>query len=105
MAVAGLTAAVFSAIFVVQLERIEETRVVELEPILFFDPVDLPTLEAAMFVTVELVRQAAGINIEVKTMDWSAPTSRRAEKKKPAEGGWHTFDTLWTAPDLNSTGT
>ena len=33
-------------------------------------------------------------------MDWSTLTSRRAERKKPADGGWNIFHTSWIAPDL-----
>ncbi|MGI9333373.1 MAG: hypothetical protein ACR2RL_09485 [Gammaproteobacteria bacterium] len=33
-------------------------------------------------------------------MDWSTLTSRRAEKKRPQDGGWHLFHTAWPAASL-----
>ena len=69
------------------------------ETIILMHPTDIATLNAATQVTAQLLRQA-GINLEVQAMDWSALTSRRAEKKKPEDGGWHIFHTSWIAPDL-----
>ena len=69
------------------------------ETIVLMHPTDLPNLNAATQVTAQLLREA-GINLEVQAMDWSTLTSRRAEKKKPEEGGWHIFHTSWIAPDL-----
>ena len=69
------------------------------EKIVLMHPTDIPTLNAATQVTAQLLRQA-GIDLDVQAMDWSTLTSRRAEKKKPEEGGWHIFHTSWIAPDL-----
>ena len=69
------------------------------EEIILMHPTDLPELNAATQVTAQLLRQA-GINLNVQAMDWSTLTSRRAEKKDPAEGGWNIFHTSWIAPDL-----
>ncbi len=69
------------------------------EKIVLMHPTDLDALSAATQVTAQLMRQA-GLNVEVQAMDWSTLTSRRAEKKAPADGGWNVFHTSWIAPDL-----
>lgn len=69
------------------------------EKIVVMHPTDIQRLSAATQVTAQLMRDA-GINIEVQAMDWSTLTSRRAEKKAPADGGWHVFHTAWIGPDL-----
>ncbi len=67
--------------------------------VLLMHPTDLPTLSAASQVTAQLMRQV-GFDVEVQAMDWSTLTSRRAEKKAPADGGWNVFHTDWISPDL-----
>ena len=62
-------------------------------------PTDLPTLSNATQVTAQLMRQV-GFDVEVQAMDWSTLTSRRAETKAPADGGWNVFHTSWISPDL-----
>ena len=69
------------------------------EEIILMHPTDIPELTAATQVTAQLLRQA-GINLNVQAVDWSTLTSRRAEKKDPADGGWNIFHTSWIAPDL-----
>ncbi|MDP6768986.1 MAG: ABC transporter substrate-binding protein [Arenicellales bacterium] len=69
------------------------------EKIVLMHPTDIQTLSAATQVTASLLRKA-GINLEVQAMDWSTLTSRRAEKKSIADGGWNIFHTSWIAPDL-----
>ena len=69
------------------------------EKIVLMHPTDIPTLSAATQVTAQLMREA-GINVEVQAMDWSTLTSRRAEDKAPADGGWNVFHTSWIGPDL-----
>ena len=67
--------------------------------VILMHPTDIPTLNAATQVTAQLLREA-GINLEVQAMDWSTLTSRRAESKAPADGGWNIFHTSWTILDL-----
>ena len=43
-----------------------------------------------------------GVNVQVQAMDWSTLTSRRAEKKSPAEGGWNLFHTYATGADVST---
>jgi len=69
------------------------------EKIVLMHPTDIPALSHATQVTASLLRKA-GINLEVQAMDWSTLTSRRAEKKSIADGGWNIFHTSWIAPDL-----
>ncbi len=69
------------------------------EKIILMHPTDLASLSAATQVTAQLLREA-GINLEVQAMDWSTLTSRRAETKAPADGGWNIFHTSWISPDL-----
>jgi peptide/nickel transport system substrate-binding protein len=69
------------------------------EKVVLMQPTDIATLNAFSSVTAQLLREA-GINVEVQAMDWATLTSRRAEKKAPAEGGWNIFHTTWIGPDL-----
>jgi peptide/nickel transport system substrate-binding protein len=71
------------------------------EPIVILDPTDIPILHGATLVTAQMLRKI-GVNVQVQAMDWSTLTSRRAEKKPPAEGGWHIFHTWATGADVSS---
>ena len=71
------------------------------EPIILMDPTDIPILHGATLVTAQMLRKI-GVNVQVQAMDWSTLTSRRAEKKPPAEGGWHLFHTWATGADVSS---
>ena len=66
------------------------------EPVVLMDPTDIPVLHAASLVTAQMLRKI-GVTVEVQAMDWSTLTSRRAEKKPPAEGGWNLFHTYTNA--------
>ncbi len=71
------------------------------ETIVLMDPTDVPVLHGASLVTAQLLRQA-GMKVEVQAMDWSTLTSRRAEKKPVAEGGWNIFHTWSIGADVAS---
>jgi peptide/nickel transport system substrate-binding protein len=71
------------------------------EPVVLMDPTDIPMSHAATLVTAQMLRKI-GVNVQVQAMDWSTLTSRRAEKKPPAEGGWNLFHTWWTGADVIS---
>jgi peptide/nickel transport system substrate-binding protein len=71
------------------------------EKVVVMDPTDVPLLHAATLVTVQDLRKI-GVNVDVQAMDWSTLTSRRAEKKSPAEGGWNLFHTYTTGADAAS---
>ena len=42
------------------------------------------------------------MKVEMQAMDWSTLTSRRAERKAPADGGWNLFHTWSTGAEANS---
>jgi peptide/nickel transport system substrate-binding protein len=71
------------------------------EPIVLMDPTDIPILHNATLVTAQMLRKV-GMTVQVQAMDWSTLTSRRVEKKPPAEGGWHLFHTWATGADVSS---
>jgi peptide/nickel transport system substrate-binding protein len=71
------------------------------EKIVMMHPTDLPVLNSATLVTAQLLRDI-GMKVEVQAMDWSTLTSRRAEKKAPADGGWNIFHTYSTGADVSS---
>lgn len=71
------------------------------EKIILMQPTDIPVLNNASLVTAQLLRDI-GMDVEVQAMDWSTLTSRRAEKKKPSEGGWNVFHTYATGADATS---
>ena len=71
------------------------------EKIVLMQPTDIPVLNNASLVTAQLLRDI-GMDVEVQAMDWSTLTSRRAEKKAPADGGWNVFHTYSTGADVQS---
>ena len=71
------------------------------EKIILMQPTDIPVLNNASLVTAQVLRDI-GMDVEVQAMDWSTLTSRRAEKKAPAEGGWNVFHTYSTGADVTS---
>lgn len=66
------------------------------EPVVLLHPTDIPQLHSASLVSAALLREI-GVNVDDQAMDWSTLTSRRAEKKAPADGGWNLFHTAWPA--------
>src|SRR5262249_43478398 len=73
-------------------------------PVVLLDPTDRPEMHAATLVTRELLTKA-GINVDLQPMGWSTLTSRRAEKKPQAEGGWNLFHTWGVAAEVSSPAT
>ena len=71
------------------------------EKIILMQSTDIPVLNAAALVTAQVLRDI-GMDVEVQAMDWSTLTSRRAEKKSPADGGWNIFHTYATGADATS---
>ena len=64
-------------------------------------PTDIPVLNNASLVTAQVLRDI-GMDVVVQAMDWSTLTSRRAEDKAPADGGWNIFHTYSTGADVTS---
>ena len=71
------------------------------ETLILMDPTDIPVLHGASLVTAQMLREI-GAKVEVQAMDWSTLTSRRAEKKSIADGGWNIFHTYSTGADVSS---
>jgi peptide/nickel transport system substrate-binding protein len=71
------------------------------ETLILMDSTDIPQLHAAALVTAQLLRKI-GAKVEVQAMDWSTLTSRRAEKKSIADGGWNIFHTWSIGADVSS---
>ena len=71
------------------------------EKIILMQPTDIPVLNNASLVTAQMLRDI-GMDVEVQAMDWSTLTSRRAEQKSPADGGWNIFHTYSTGADVTS---
>ena len=71
------------------------------EKIILMQPTDIPVLNNASLVTAQVLRDI-GMDVEVQAMDWSTLTSRRAEQKAPADGGWNIFHTYSTGADVTS---
>lgn len=71
------------------------------ETIILMQPTDIPVLNTASLVTAQVLRDI-GMDVEVQAMDWSTLTSRRAETKAPADGGWNVFHTYATGADATS---
>lgn len=71
------------------------------EKIVLMQPTDIPVLNNASLVTAQVLRDI-GMDVEVQAMDWSTLTSRRAEQKSPADGGWNVFHTYSTGADVTS---
>ncbi len=81
-------------------KMLEEEGVVGRKVVLM-QPTDIPVLNSASLVTAQLLRDL-GFDVEVQAMDWSTLTSRRAEKKAVADGGWNVFHTYTTGADAQS---
>ena len=71
------------------------------ETLILMDPTDIPVLHGASLVTAQMLRDI-GAKVEVQAMDWSTLTSRRAERKSIADGGWNIFHTYSTGADVSS---
>jgi peptide/nickel transport system substrate-binding protein len=82
------------------MEMLTEAGVVG-HKVVLMQPTDIPVLNNASLVTAQLLRDLK-FDVEVQAMDWSTLTSRRAEKKTIADGGWNIFHTYATGADAQS---
>ena len=71
------------------------------EKIVLMQPTDIPVLNNATLVTAQVLRDI-GMDVDIQAMDWSTLTSRRVEKKAPADGGWNVFHTYNAGADVSS---
>ncbi|WP_428668953.1 ABC transporter substrate-binding protein [Reyranella sp.] len=44
--------------------------------------------------------EAAGLKVDMQSMDWQTLVGRRAKKDPPDKGGWNAFLTSWVAADI-----
>jgi peptide/nickel transport system substrate-binding protein len=63
-------------------------------PIVIMDPTDNPFVHAATLVLAQQM-QSVGFRTDVQAMDFAAMAGRRANRRPPAEGGWHIGLTFW----------
>jgi peptide/nickel transport system substrate-binding protein len=71
------------------------------ERIVLLDATDQPPIHAQALVTLGALK-AAGLNVDMQSMDWGTLITRRASKKPIDQGGWNIFHTWTAAPDLLS---
>ena len=67
-------------------------------PVVLMDPTDRLQLHAIMLVAQYLLTQI-GVKVDLQAMDWSTLVARRAEKKRPEEGGWNLLPTEFIGAD------
>ncbi|WP_372621903.1 ABC transporter substrate-binding protein [Falsiroseomonas sp.] len=63
-------------------------------PIVIMDPTDNPFVHAATLVLAQQMQQV-GFRTDVQAMDFASMAGRRANRRPPAEGGWHIGLTFW----------
>jgi peptide/nickel transport system substrate-binding protein len=63
-------------------------------PIVIMDPTDNPFVHAATLVMAQQM-QSVGFRTDVQAMDFASMAGRRANRRPPAEGGWHIGLTFW----------
>jgi peptide/nickel transport system substrate-binding protein len=68
-------------------------------PVILMQSTDLPVLtNLAPVAKAQL--EAAGLKVEMQSMDWQTLVGRRAKKDPPDKGGWNAFLTSWVAADI-----
>ncbi|WP_439575541.1 ABC transporter substrate-binding protein [Phreatobacter sp.] len=63
-------------------------------PIVIMDPADNPFVHTATLVLAKQM-EAVGFRTDVQAMDFASMAGRRANRRPPAEGGWHIGLTFW----------
>jgi peptide/nickel transport system substrate-binding protein len=63
-------------------------------PIVIMDPTDNPFMHAATLVLAQQM-QSVGFRTDVQATDFASMAGRRANRRPPAEGGWHIGLTFW----------
>ncbi|HTR88372.1 MAG TPA: ABC transporter substrate-binding protein [Reyranella sp.] len=68
-------------------------------PVVLMQSTDLPVL-TNLAPVAKAQMEAAGMKVEMQSMDWQTLVGRRAKKDPPDKGGWNAFLTSWVAADI-----
>jgi len=71
------------------------------KPVVFMQPADLPTTNAATMVVADNMRKG-GFTVRIDTMDWGTMAQRRNKKDLVDKGGWNLFITTATTFDAST---
>lgn len=71
------------------------------EKIVVLQPTGVPILGPVTQVAVKQL-QAAGLNLDVQTLDFGSLVTRRTRKDAPDKGGWNIYISAASAPDLDT---
>ncbi len=70
------------------------------ETLVILQPTDITFLGNASLLLAQDLR-AIGATVELQPMDWPTVGQRRANKKPPAEGGWHLVFSWWNGVSMS----
>ncbi len=68
-------------------------------PVVLMQSTDLPVL-TNLAAVAKAQMEAAGLKVDMQSMDWQTLVGRRAKKDPPDKGGWNAFLTSWVAADI-----
>jgi peptide/nickel transport system substrate-binding protein len=68
-------------------------------PVVLMQSTDLPVL-TNLAAVAKAQMEAAGLKVNMQSMDWQTLVGRRAKKDPPDKGGWNAFLTSWVAADI-----
>lgn len=71
------------------------------EKVVILHPTDLPILASHAPITAQALK-AIGMNVEIKSLDWTTLLAQRTMKTPVEEGGWSIFHSSFTSLDLLS---
>ena len=69
------------------------------EPAVVLDPTDVPAIHTIALVIADRMRQA-GINVQVRSTDWSTIAQQRFSRNPVERGGWSVLPLIWSSEDL-----
>jgi peptide/nickel transport system substrate-binding protein len=68
-------------------------------PVVLMQSTDLPVL-TNLAAVAKAQMEAAGLKVDMQSMDWQTLVGRRTKKDPPDKGGWNAFLTSWVAADI-----
>lgn len=71
------------------------------EKVVILHPTDLPSLSSFAPITAQAL-SSIGMNVEIRSMDWTTLLSQRTNKAPVANGGWSIFHSNFSSLDLVS---